>query len=124
MKLLVYGFFVLFQLAGVASHARDYPTLTVFNQASESAAVRIVGPTSRYLELAPGASQTAGVSGGVYHLLVRYCDRGGGCRYSKSDPFAVTQTSYSVSRITVTLHSASGNLGERSSSESEFGRSW
>jgi hypothetical protein len=105
---------------GVAAMAQNTPTLTVINQASDSASVRVVGPTAGYLQVASGMSHTVAVSGGTYHLKVRYCDSRGHCHYSKTDSFTVTQTASSVSQISVTLRAAGGNLNEENISESEF----
>ena len=98
----------LLGLATTAVIAQDVPTLTVVNQAGESASVHVIGPTSGYIDVT--SSRTVNVSGGVYYLKVRYCSSAGNCRYSKTDPFTVTQTAYQVSAITVTLHSVGGNL--------------
>jgi hypothetical protein len=105
---------------GALANAQIFPILTVNNQAGSPTSVRVVGPTSGYLDVPASASRTVAVSGGAYRLKVRYCDGGGSCRYSETDPFVVTQTSNSVSDITVTLHSTGGNLHERGISESEF----
>jgi hypothetical protein len=119
MTRITFSFLALFLAVGTAVFAQE-PTLTVINQASDSASVRVVGPTSGFIEIPPGTRQTVAVSGGVYQLKVRYCDGRGHCRFSKTDMFTVTQTSYAVSRITVTLHSVGGNLNERGISEGEF----
>jgi hypothetical protein len=100
--------------------AQTSPTLTVVNQAGDGATVRVVGPTSGYLEVAAGASRTVAVSGGVYTLKVRYCNASGNCRYSETSSFTISQSAYSVDEITVTLHSSGGNLNERSISASDF----
>ena len=115
---------ILVSLASLASvsYSQGAPALTVINQALESATVRVVGSTAGYLELPPGESRTTVVAGGVYRLIIRYCDSGGRCHYSKTDSFAVTQTAYSASRITITLRSVGGNLSENSSTASEFDR--
>jgi hypothetical protein len=113
----------LLVILGTFANAQDFPTLTVNNQAGSPASVRVVGPTSGYLDVPASSSRTINVSGGAYHLKVRYCDGRGGCSYSETDTFVVIQTPYSVSDITVTLNSTGGNLHERSISESEFNNS-
>lgn len=120
MRPLLCIMILLFHLSTSTSQAQESPTITVANQAGDTATVRVVGPTTGVLQLTPGTSQTVGVSGGTYHLMIRYCNSGGHCNYSKTDFFTVTQTAYAVGRITVRLHSAAGNLNERTSSASEF----
>jgi len=107
-----------------AALAQNSPTLTVINNARDAASVRVVGPSPGSLEVASGTSQTVAVSGGIYYLKVRYCNSRGDCSYTRTGSFTVTQTPYSVSEITVTLHSTGGNLNERSISESEFNGSY
>ena len=90
MRLIFCRILALFQLMTLTLCAQDFQILTVFNQADEPATV--AGPTAGYLEISPGANKTVMVSGGAYHLLIRYCSGKGHCRYSKADPFTITQT--------------------------------
>jgi hypothetical protein len=120
MKSITYTMMVLLISFSAGAAGQETPTLTIVNQAAEVAGVRVVGPTSGSIEVPSNGNRTIALSGGTYRLKVRYCDLGGRCRYSQTDPFSVTQTTYAVSRITVTLHSAGGNLNEQDISEAEF----
>jgi hypothetical protein len=110
---------IIFVVLTVAASARNSPTLTIVNLAEDHATVRVLGPTAGSVEIDSSASRTVAVSGGEYRLKIRYCNPNG-CQYTVSDAFIVTESAYAVSRITVTLHSAGGNLNERSISEAEF----
>ncbi|MBS1819339.1 MAG: hypothetical protein JSU08_15500 [Acidobacteria bacterium] len=106
-------------LLAAAAHAQMRPTLTIVNMSSDEATVKVVGPSGGLVQVAPGGRQAVSVSGGLYELRIRYCRRDG-CRYTRTDSFVITETPTSVSRTTITLHSAAGNLGESPMAPSDF----
>ena len=90
MKSITYTMMVLLISFSAGAAGQETPTLTIVNQAAEVAGVRVVGPTSGSIEVPSNGNRTIALSGGTYRLKVRYCDLGGRCRYSQTDPFSVT----------------------------------
>src|SRR5256885_307952 len=92
---------------GRAACSADKSTITFINKSGVPALVKLVGPTRHTVEVGDGNSQTVHVAGGEYHLLVRY-GRAGEYRYSKGDPFTVTETQTQYEEISITLHTVAG----------------
>lgn len=96
------------------------PTLTLDNKSGMHAEVKVVGATRVVVRVPSGQSRTVTLAGGPYSLYAKY---GSGERaiYSRGDNFHVTQTSMSVSRITITLHKViGGNYSTRSISAGAY----
>jgi hypothetical protein len=111
----------LLSLSGpAAAQEPPSPTVTVVNTSADPVLVKFVGPTSGILSVSPGGAATSAVSGGGYYLKLRYGASDGHYRYARTADFQVTQSAYSVSRITITLHSVAGNMNEREISPREF----
>ena len=64
MNRITSGLILIIVLA-ISAFSQPSPTLTIINQTEESATVRIVGPTTRNLEVASGARGITSVSGGT-----------------------------------------------------------
>jgi len=126
MKSVVARFVVSAALAAVLSVASlaqvATPTIQFSNQSGDDATVKLAGgPTSGYVDVPNGGSATVSVRSGLYWIVTRYCDRRGACSYSRGETFTVTQTPYSVSRISITLHKvANGNYRTDPASAREF----
>src|ERR1022692_1144958 len=88
--------------AGVAT-AQNTPTISFVNYSGESATVKLIGPTGGYIEVPNGASRTVGVRGGAYTIVTRY-GVSGNYSYQRGDQFFVSESAYSVDRISITLH--------------------
>ena len=102
--------------------AQGRATITFDNKSGEPALVKVVGPTRHRVQVPNRATRTVRVTGGSYHILVRYGSKPENYRYTRGDRFNVTQTSRRYSVIRITLHKvAGGNYGSRSSSAGEFG---
>ncbi|MEP7338404.1 MAG: hypothetical protein ABI977_11770 [Acidobacteriota bacterium] len=98
-------------------------TITLINKSGVPALVKLVGPTKHTIEVGNDNSQTVQVAGGEYHILVRYGSEGK-YRYSKGDPFTVTETQTQYEEVSITLHTvAGGNYDSRPSSPDEFNKS-
>ena len=96
------------------------PTLTLDNKSGMHAEVKVVGATRVVVHVPSGQRRTVTLAGGSYSLYAKY---GSGERaiYSRGDNFHVTQTSMSVSRITITLHTViGGNYSTRSISAGAY----
>ncbi len=105
----------------LAAHTNK-SSITFINKSGEPALVKLVGPSRQTVDVANGGSETVNVSGGSYHILVRYGSPGK-YRYSKGDPFDVRETATGYEKVTITLHTvAGGNYDSRPSSPSEFER--
>lgn len=87
--------------------ASESPTITFVNQSGENCLVKLVGPTTSYVTVPNGTQQTINVRGGQYHIRTRY-GNAGHFRYTRGEPFEVTETAYSVSDISITLHKVIG----------------
>jgi|SRR5215831_9544228 len=114
------AFVLLLILALPMAATAESPKLIIVNQANDPATVRVIGPTAGYIEVPASASRAISISGGEYRLKIRYCAIHNRCHYSMTDIFYVTETTNTVSQVTVTLHSSGGNLNERAISESDF----
>ena len=90
-----------------SGQANDSPTITFVNQSGENCLVKVVGPTTGYVNVPNGTQQTINVRGGQYHILERY-GNAGHFRYTRGEPFEVSETAYSVSDISITLHKVVG----------------
>jgi len=73
-------------------------TITFENQSGEVAVVKLVGPTKVAIEVPNGQERTVNVEAGDYYLLGRYGISPEQYKYTKGDPFEVTQSGrrYSV----------------------------
>jgi len=95
-------------------------TVTFSNQSDEPALVRLIGPTSREVEVPNGARRTVDAAAGSYMIKVRY-GVSGKYRYSKGEEFDVVQTQTTRSHTTITLHKVlGGNYDSYPISENEF----
>ena len=119
MSRTIFATLICAVLLVVGASALPMPSLTLVNQASDEATVKVVGPTTGLVQIVAGGRQTVAVAGGLYELRIRYC-RASACRYTRTDSFVVTQTPYSVSRTTITLHAAGGNLDEKPITAADF----
>ena len=97
-------------------------SITFINKSGAPALVKLVGPSRQTVEVVNGDSETVNVSGGSYHILVRY-GSAGKYRYSKGDPFTVRETATEYEKVTITLHTvAGGNYDSKPASPEEFNR--
>lgn len=97
-------------------------TITFDNRSGEPASVRVIGPSKPTADVPDGQRRTVKVGGGHYNILVRY-GAGPNYRYSRGDPFMVTQTATQYSIITITLHPVvNGNYETHPSSADEYNR--
>lgn len=95
-------------------------TVTFDNQSGEPALVKLVGPTSRSVEVPTGKQETVTAAAGRYFIMVRY-GTPGQYHYRKGDEFTVTQSVAMRSDITITLHKVMGGTNETHPiSEAEF----
>ena len=85
----------------------ESPTITFINQSGENCLVKLVGPTAAFVNVPTGTQRSIAVRGGNYDILTRYGEAGH-FRYTRGDPFDVTETAYSVSDISITLHKVVG----------------
>jgi len=110
------------EVFAASTTATDKSTITFINKSGVPALVKLVGPTKHTVEVGNGDSQTVRVAGGEYHMLVRYGTEGK-YRYSKGDPFNVTETQTQYEEISITLHTvAGGNYDSKPSSPDEFNK--
>ena len=104
---------------GLAS-AQNTPTLSFVNFSGENATVKVTGPTSGYVEVPNGASRTVAVRGGSYSIVIRY-GTPGNFTYQRGDEFSVSESAYSVDRISITLHKVpNGNYHTHETQQAEF----
>lgn len=93
------------------------------NQSGEPALVKLIGPTSRDVEVPTGEKVGVSASAGRYLIKVRY-GRPGKYRYSQGEEFEVKETPTTRSQITITLHKVvDGNYETEPISEDEFWQS-
>jgi hypothetical protein len=113
---------VLLLTATLSYGARPRAEITFDNQSGDAALVKLVGPTPRTVPVPNQQKRTVTVTGGSYYILVRYGpDREGNYRYTKGDPFNVTQTRRHYSVISITLHTVvNGNYHAGPSDQKEF----
>ena len=110
-------------LPGAAGAQTARATITFDNQSGDLALVKLIGPSGRRAEVPTGQKRTVKVVGGQYHIVTRYGTSPDSYRYSKGDPFTVTQTATQHSVITITLHKVvDGNYSTRPVSAEEFNR--
>ncbi len=86
-------------------HAQNN-TVVFDNQSGEPALVKLLGPTSKDVEVPTGTKGTVTAAAGRYYIKVRYGvpDR---YHYAKGDGFEITETATTRSVITITLHKVS-----------------
>ncbi len=102
-----------------AQHAPN--TITFDNQSGEFAIVKLVGPTKTAVEVPNGQERTVHVETGDYFLLGRYGTNAEEYKYTKGDPFKVSQPLGQYSAITITLHKViEGNYRAEPVSGDEF----
>ena len=105
--------------AGIAA-AQNMPTISFVNYSGESATVKLVGPTAGYIEVPNGSSRTVGVRGGSYAIVTRY-GAPGNYSYQRGDQFFVSESAYSVGRISITLHKVpNGNYHTKGAKPTDF----
>ncbi len=104
----------------VAARAGGRSSITFHNRSGADALVRLVGPTSGFVDVPDASSRTVDISAGIYRLYVRY-GQPGHYRYTRGDPFTVVESGDSYERVEITLHVvAGGNYGSQPSNEAEF----
>jgi hypothetical protein len=82
--------------------------------------VKLVGTLSDYIEVPSGGQNTIAVGGGSYYILARY-GNAGHFHFTRGVPFYITESPYSVSRISITLHKVvDGNYATRPDSGRDF----
>ena len=112
---------VLWSLAGVTQAGTAPNTITFDNQSGEAALVKLVGPSSQAVTVPNGHHATVHAAVGEYYILVRYGTAADGYRFTKGDPFTVTQTATEYSIIRITLHPVvAGNYETEPISQAEF----
>lgn len=79
-------------------------TITFDNKSGEPALVKVIGPTGQIVEVPNKQSRSVNAAAGEYYILVRYGSNPEKYKYSKGDPFTVTQTATQYSSIIITLH--------------------
>lgn len=106
--------------AGETGDARPANTVTFENESGLPALVKLVGPTETTVNVADGGQATVNAAPGRYVIKVRY-GQSGKYRYMQGDPFEITQTATSYSKIRITLHTVSGGkYGMSPIGEDEF----
>jgi hypothetical protein len=78
------------------------------NQSGQNAVVKLLGSTKLVVRVPKQRKKTVHVAAGEYIILVRYGDSEKDFTYTKSDPFAVTQSEDKFSIITFTLYRTRG----------------
>ncbi|MCX6565595.1 MAG: HEAT repeat domain-containing protein [Candidatus Aminicenantes bacterium] len=107
-------------MAAFPSLASAQNTVTFDNQSGEPALVRMIGPTSKEIEIPNGTTNTVEAAAGKYTIMMRY-GRNGEYSYEKGEEFEVTETDTTYSSITITLHKVvSGNYESHPISEKDF----
>ena len=103
-------------------YAHDNPnTVTFDNQSGEPALVKLIGPIGQTVEVPTGKNRKVNVDADEYYILVRYGSKPDQYRYSKGNPFTVTQTATQYSVITITLHKViGGKYSTHPTSSEEF----
>jgi hypothetical protein len=116
----VLGFVLALSILAASLVAQERPTITFVNQSGENCVVKLVGPSGGYVDVQSGAQNTIAVGGGNYYILTRYGEPGR-FRFTRGAPFYVTETPYSVSRISITLHKVvDGNYETKPDSGRDF----
>lgn len=96
------------------------PTITLKNQSSEPALVRLKGPTTTDVEVPAYGDKTVSVSGGDYFIKIRFGTNEAKYTYSKGDNFNVTETALCLSRIMITFNTLWGNYNTNAISKEDF----
>lgn len=124
MKLLLVFAITLMAFAyfDETTFAQNTPnTITFDNQSGEFAIVKLIGPTKTAVEVLSGQKRTVNVEAGDYYLLGRYGTQPERYKYTRGDPFNVSQPSGKYSAISITLHKVvDGNYNVRNVSKDEF----
>ena len=112
-------------IAGIASLSwASQPALNKIkfdNQSGQNAVVKVVGPTNLVVRVPKQRKKTVHVPAGDYFILVRFGDSEKDYTYTKSDPFAVTQSEGQFSIITFTLfRTKGGDFNTIPASQEEF----
>jgi hypothetical protein len=108
-------------LIGCVISASSQNTVSFDNQSGEPALVKLIGPTTKEIEVPDGTKQTVQASAGKYLIKVRYGVQGK-YHYTKGQDFTVEETATTTSEITITLHRVvNGNYESSPISEDEFG---
>lgn len=82
--------------------------ITFDNQSGQNAVVKLIGSTTLVVKVPKQQKKTVHVAEGEYYILVRYGNSAKEYTYTKSDPFAVTQSGNQYSIITFTLYRTRG----------------
>ncbi|UCE62568.1 MAG: hypothetical protein JSU59_06665 [Nitrospirota bacterium] len=89
--------------------AQPAPHKIIFdNQSGQNALVKLIGSTKLVVKVPKQRKKTVHAAEGDYYILVRYGDSIKDFTYTKSDPFAVTQSGDQYSIITFTLYRTRG----------------
>lgn len=96
-------------LASLPYAAQPAPHKIIFdNQSGQNALVKVIGSTKLVVKVPKQRKKTVHVADGDYYIFVRYGDSAKDYSYTKSDPFAVTQSGDQYSIITFTLYRTRG----------------
>ena len=124
LKLSVLFLFFILALSAslpIVSAQENPNTITFDNKSGELGLVKLIGSTAQTVEVPNGQSRMVKVAAGEYYILAQYGDKPDAYRYSKGDPFTVTQTATQYSVITITLHPVvDGNYPTHPISPEEF----
>ena len=103
-------------------YAQDHlNTITFDNKSGQPALVKLVGPTSKAINVPKVQSQTVNVAAGDYFILVRYGTDPDKYTYTRGDNFVIPQSATQYSSITITLHKIiGGNYSSRPISAESF----
>jgi ankyrin repeat protein len=111
----------LLVLLGCIIAASAQNSVSFDNQSGESALVKLIGPTSKEIEVPNGTKQPVQALAGKYFIKVRYGIQGN-YHYTKGQEFTVDETATTTSDITITLHKVvNGNYDSSPINEQEFG---
>jgi len=120
LRMVFVSLTVLFFVVCASGQGNESPTITFVNQSGENCLVKLVGPMTTFVRVANATQKQVAVRGGHYYILTRYGDAGH-FRYTRGEPFDVTETAYSVSEISITLHKVvGGNYNTHPDSGSDF----
>jgi hypothetical protein len=94
---------IVVSLLTVPIAARGRATLTLENGSRDDALVRVIGPTSGFVDVPSASSRTVYVSGGAYRIFVRY-GQSGSYIYTRGEPFSIKDDHQGWEEVTITLH--------------------